>query len=60
VTVIRGLAPDAVAIAAADLKRHCGTGGTVKAGTIELQGDHREKAAERLQAKGHRVKLAGG
>jgi translation initiation factor 1 len=60
VTVVRGLPADAIAAAAADLKRHCGTGGTVKAATIELQGDHREKAAARLRAQGHRVKLAGG
>jgi translation initiation factor 1 len=60
VTVVRGLPPDAVAPTAADLKRHCGTGGTAKDGTIELQGDHREKAAARLRAQGHTVKLAGG
>jgi translation initiation factor 1 len=60
VTVVRGLPPGAAADVAADLKRLCGTGGTVKDGTIELQGDHREKAAARLRAQGYEVKLAGG
>ena len=60
VTVVRGLPASALAETASDLKRHCGTGGTVKDGAIELQGDHREKAAARLRALGHQVKLAGG
>jgi translation initiation factor 1 len=60
VTVVRGLPASALAECAGDLKRHCGTGGTVKDGVIELQGDHREKAAARLRAQGHQVKLTGG
>ena len=60
VTVVRGLPAADVAAVASDLKRHCGSGGTVKDGTIELQGDHREKAAARLSARGYDVKLAGG
>jgi translation initiation factor 1 len=60
VTVVRGLPAADLAAVAGDLKRHCGTGGTVKAGAVELQGDHREKAAARLEAQGRRVKLAGG
>jgi translation initiation factor 1 (eIF-1/SUI1) len=32
----------------------------VKDGTVELQGDHRDKAAARLRAQGYQVKLAGG
>ena len=60
VTVVRGLPPGDVTAAASDLKRHCGTGGAVKEGAVELQGDHREKVAARLRAQGHQVKLAGG
>jgi translation initiation factor 1 len=60
VTVVRGVPTSALAEAASDLKRHCGAGGTVKDGTIELQGDHRDKAAARLRARGYEVKLAGG
>jgi len=60
VTVVRGLPASALAEAASDLKRQCGTGGTVKDGVVELQGDHREKAAARLRARGYEVKLAGG
>src|SRR4051794_27082919 len=42
VTVVRGLAPEGndLDALAAKLKARCGTGGTVKEGTIELQGDH--------------------
>jgi translation initiation factor 1 len=32
----------------------------VKDGAVEIQGDHREKIAARLESKGYRVKLAGG
>jgi translation initiation factor 1 len=60
VTVVRGLPADAVGTVARDLKRLCGTGGTVKDGAVELQGDHRDKAKARLEAQGYRVKLAGG
>jgi translation initiation factor 1 (eIF-1/SUI1) len=57
----RGPEPrDDVGTVAADLKRLCGSGGTVKDGAVELQGDHREKVAGRLRARGYEVKLAGG
>jgi translation initiation factor 1 len=62
VTVVRGvpLAPDALADLAKTLKAACGTGGTVKDGTIELQGDHRDAVVARLGQAGWRVKRAGG
>lgn len=60
VTVVRGLPAGDLATVASDLKRHCGSGGSVKDGAVEIQGDHREKAAARLTAQGYQVKLAGG
>ena len=62
VTVIRGLPERAAKLEAraAELKRLCGAGGTLRDGAIEIQGDHRERIAERLRGLGYRVKLAGG
>jgi translation initiation factor 1 len=60
VTVVRGLPAADAAGVASDLKRHCGSGGAVKDGAVEIQGDHREKIAARLETQGYRVKLAGG
>jgi translation initiation factor 1 len=60
VTVVRGLPAGDTPAVASDLKRLCGSGGAVKDGAVEIQGDHREKIAARLEAKGYRVKLAGG
>ena len=62
VTLVRGLALDAAALAqtARQLKATCGSGGTVKDGVIEIQGDHRERVVEHLTAQGWTVKRAGG
>jgi translation initiation factor 1 len=45
---------------AAKLKQACGTGGTLKDGVIEIQGDQRERVAAALERMGYRVKRAGG
>jgi translation initiation factor 1 len=45
---------------ARNLKQLCGSGGTVKDGVIEIQGEHREKIAEALKKMGYKVKIAGG
>lgn len=42
------------------LKQECGTGGTVKDGMIEIQGEHRQRMAEVLQKLGYKTKIAGG
>ena len=42
------------------LKHVCGSGGTVKNGMIEIQGEKREKIAEELEKMGYKVKIAGG
>jgi translation initiation factor 1 len=62
VTVVRGLPErgQALEARAGELKRLCGAGGTVRDNTIEVQGDHRERVAERLRELGYKVKLAGG
>jgi translation initiation factor 1 len=60
VTVVRGLPAADTAAVASDLKRQCGSGGSAKDGVVEIQGDHREKIAARLERQGYRVKLAGG
>jgi translation initiation factor 1 len=66
VTVASGFAlsaPDLEALAKT-LKTLCGAGGTVKqeaeGQVIEVQGDHRERIAEKLQSLGYKVKLSGG
>jgi translation initiation factor 1 len=44
----------------ARLKKHLGCGGTLKEGTFEFQGDHRDKLEKLLVAEGWKVKRVGG
>jgi len=62
VTVVHGLPEDTAALRelARSLKQHCGVGGAVKHGCIELQGDQREAVIALLRQRGYQVKLAGG
>ncbi len=45
---------------AKQLKKSSGSGGTVKNGVIEIQGDHRQKLVEILIKAGYKAKIAGG
>lgn len=62
VTLITGvpLAGEELKALAKSLKQKCGTGGTIKNGIIEIQGDHRELLLTELKQKGWTVKKAGG
>ena len=61
-TTIQGVpgGPDELRDLAADLKRRCGSGGSVKDGVIEIQGDHVQVLLGELETRGYRVKRAGG
>jgi len=50
------LAEEDVRDLAKRLKRRCGSGGTVKDGVIEIQGDHRDSVAALLEESGYRVR----
>jgi translation initiation factor 1 len=62
VTTVTGVpGDDAVLEALAKkLKARCGTGGTVKDGIIEIQGDHRDAIVAELVKAGLKAKIAGG
>lgn len=62
VCLITGIDEDDATLAklAAELKKKCGCGGAVKDGVIEIQGDNRDLIKTLLEAKGMKVKLAGG
>ena len=62
VTVIKGLplGPLELAQLAKQLKTKCGSGGTLKDGVVEIQGDHCDRVLEELKPYGWVVKRAGG
>jgi translation initiation factor 1 len=62
VVTISGLPLDEAGLKslAGELKRRCGTGGTLKDGIIEVQGEHRDLLVAELEKRGYKVKKAGG
>lgn len=58
VTLVDGLQhnPDTMEEIARILKQHCGAGGTVKQGTIEIQGDQRQRVGEKLRELNYEVR----
>lgn len=62
VSVVSGLplAPGDLETLAARLKKLCGAGGAVKNGTIEIQGDHRDRLVGELQKLGYDARRSGG
>jgi len=62
VTTVRGLPLPAAELNALgrQLRSACGSGGTVKGGVVEIQGDHRERVLALLIAQGYKARAAGG
>ncbi len=62
VTVIAGLRlpPNELEALATELKKRCGSGGSIENGRIEIQGDHRDRLVEELISRGWPAKRAGG
>ncbi len=62
VTVITGFqhSPDTLNKLLKQLKNKCGSGGTMKNDTLEIQGDHRDKLLTVLGELGYKVKISGG
>ncbi len=62
VTLVTGFAhkPETLEALAKQLKAQCGSGGTVKDNTIEIQGEHAAKVVSLLIEKGYKAKISGG
>jgi len=62
VTIVRGLQHngDNLNKLLKQLKSQCGSGGTVKENTLEIQGDHKQKLLETLRKMGYKAKISGG
>lgn len=62
VTLITGLplGDEALTTLAGELKRRCGSGGTVREGAIEIQGEHRDTLVTELIRRGYAARRAGG
>jgi len=56
VTVITGLPIDGLAALVKQLKKRCGSGGTIKDGVVEIQGDHRDTVRAELAKRDFEVR----
>lgn len=59
VTLVTGIPPADLADVGKELRRLVGSGGSVKDGVVEIQGDHRDRIADHLRTR-FQVKVAGG
>lgn len=62
VTIVSGLqlTPDSLNALLKQLKNQCGSGGTLKESTIEIQGDQSQKILEIMVKLGYKAKISGG
>ncbi|MEM9506274.1 MAG: translation initiation factor [Cyanobacteria bacterium P01_E01_bin.35] len=62
VTVITGFQHNSATLSKLlkKLKSQCGSGGTVKENTLEIQGDHKQRLLESLTKLGYKAKISGG
>jgi translation initiation factor 1 len=62
VTIITGFQSSAETLAKLlkQLKTQCGSGGTIKENSLEIQGDHRDKLLQLLIQLGYKAKISGG
>jgi len=62
VTLVTGFqhTPETLKALLKTLKGQCGTGGTAKEETIEIQGDMTRKVVDVLAGLGYKVKISGG
>jgi len=62
VTIITGFvtSPENINQILKQLKSQCGSGGTSKENTIEIQGDHKEKILQTMIKLGYKAKISGG
>jgi translation initiation factor 1 len=62
VTIVTGWqhSPDKLAQLLKQLKTQCGSGGTLKDSTLEIQGDHKQKLLQFLTELGYKAKISGG
>ena len=62
VTVITGFkhSPETLSKLLKKLKNQCGSGGTMKDDSLEIQGDHKQKLLDILTGLGYKAKISGG